>query len=272
MDSQISQFFAHYGVYLFLALISMGILAYLFSVRYVRKHSVIFQNILSLNNQYSAIFHFSIRPQYTYSCRKKSKAAFDRTNYHQLLNDYLAIKKQEIRTAISYAESNAKQFVTYQTRYATICSYPSPFRLFLFQVIERHLCKKARLNPVTSVDLLIVSSYTSPKGKNHYQNSMVFSQHDILRALQDISFREQFQQSKEYQRKSMTDSLRYDIMKRDGFRCQLCGASARDGAKLHVDHIVPVSKGGKTTKDNLRTLCSHCNLGKSNKYDSNGVN
>ena len=69
------------------------------------------------------------------------------------------------------------------------------------------------------------------------------------------------------QRRLMTDSLRYDIMRRDGFRCQLCGSTAQDGVKLHVDHVIPVSKGGKTELPNLRTLCERCNLGKSNKTE-----
>lgn len=69
------------------------------------------------------------------------------------------------------------------------------------------------------------------------------------------------------QRRLMTDSLRYDVMRRDGFRCQLCGMTAKDGIKLHVDHIVAVSKGGKTEPSNLRTLCERCNLGKSDKTE-----
>ena len=69
------------------------------------------------------------------------------------------------------------------------------------------------------------------------------------------------------QRRLMTDSLRYDVMQRDGFRCQLCGATAADGYKLHVDHIIPVSKGGKTEMGNLRTLCERCNMGKGAKIE-----
>ena len=71
------------------------------------------------------------------------------------------------------------------------------------------------------------------------------------------------------QRRLITPSLRYDIMKRDGFRCVICGRGADDGVKLHVDHIKPVSKGGLSTPSNLRTLCQDCNLGKSAKYDPN---
>lgn len=69
------------------------------------------------------------------------------------------------------------------------------------------------------------------------------------------------------QRRLMTDSLRYDILKRDNFRCQICGATAKDGYKLHVDHIVPVSKGGLTEPSNLRTLCERCNMGKGAKIE-----
>ncbi len=59
-------------------------------------------------------------------------------------------------------------------------------------------------------------------------------------------------------------TLRYQIMKRDNFKCVLCGASpAKDPTiELHIDHIIPWSKGGESTIDNLQTLCSVCNLGK----------
>ena len=60
--------------------------------------------------------------------------------------------------------------------------------------------------------------------------------------------------------------LRWQVMKRDNFKCCCCGASpAKDPTvELHVDHVLPYSKGGKTTVENLQTLCSKCNLGKSN--------
>ncbi|MBM3581177.1 MAG: HNH endonuclease [Alphaproteobacteria bacterium] len=56
------------------------------------------------------------------------------------------------------------------------------------------------------------------------------------------------------------------MLKRDDFRCRACGANppTSPGLRLHVDHIVPWSKGGETIMDNLQTLCERCNLGKSN--------
>lgn len=60
--------------------------------------------------------------------------------------------------------------------------------------------------------------------------------------------------------------LRFLVMQRDGFRCTNCGSSPAKGhaVSLQVDHVLPWSKGGETTLDNLQTLCETCNGGKSN--------
>lgn len=65
----------------------------------------------------------------------------------------------------------------------------------------------------------------------------------------------------------VTRAMRYDVLRRDGFRCVKCGRGREDGVKLHVDHIKPVSRGGKSVMDNLQTLCEDCNCGKGNKYE-----
>lgn len=61
--------------------------------------------------------------------------------------------------------------------------------------------------------------------------------------------------------------LRFDILKRDNYKCSICGRSPSStfGIELHIDHIIPFSRGGKTNGENLRTLCNQCNIGKSNK-------
>ncbi len=58
---------------------------------------------------------------------------------------------------------------------------------------------------------------------------------------------------------------RFFIFKRDNFTCQICG---RSGVRLEVDHIVPSSKGGSDSLDNLQTLCFECNRGKRDSYQS----
>ena len=60
--------------------------------------------------------------------------------------------------------------------------------------------------------------------------------------------------------------LRWKVLQRDRFTCCACGSSPAitPGVELQVDHILPWSKGGETVLENLQTLCSICNLGKSN--------
>lgn len=61
------------------------------------------------------------------------------------------------------------------------------------------------------------------------------------------------------QRKLMTPKLRKKIAERDNCTCQICGKYMPDGVGLHIDHIIPVIKGGKTVESNLQVLCSKCN-------------
>lgn len=69
------------------------------------------------------------------------------------------------------------------------------------------------------------------------------------------------------ERKKMTANLKKFILERDDYTCQVCGASLHNdfNLKLEVDHIVPISKGGKTDPSNLQTLCRKCNRSKGAK-------
>lgn len=51
------------------------------------------------------------------------------------------------------------------------------------------------------------------------------------------------------------------VYSRDGGRCVYCGSTDN----LQLDHIIPFSKGGATTLENLQLLCQKCNIEKSNK-------
>lgn len=68
-------------------------------------------------------------------------------------------------------------------------------------------------------------------------------------------------------RRPIAAQVRFSVLERDGFRCRYCGEGSAD-ARLHVDHVKPVSKGGTDDLDNLVTACEGCNLG---KLDREGV-
>lgn len=65
-------------------------------------------------------------------------------------------------------------------------------------------------------------------------------------------------------RKPLSKSVRFEVFKRDSFKCQYCGRSAPN-VILEVDHIVPVAEGGGDDMINLITSCRDCNRGKSKK-------
>ena len=62
-------------------------------------------------------------------------------------------------------------------------------------------------------------------------------------------------------RNPLSRSRRFEVFKRDGFRCQYCG-NAPPSVILEIDHIVAVSRGGVSDTDNLVTCCFDCNRGK----------
>jgi hypothetical protein len=72
--------------------------------------------------------------------------------------------------------------------------------------------------------------------------------------------------------RSISPQLRNEILERNGYTCQLCGAGPGDPdpfnpgrkVRLHIDHIIPISQGGTDDKSNLRVLCSTCNQGRAN--------
>lgn len=66
------------------------------------------------------------------------------------------------------------------------------------------------------------------------------------------------------ERGKVTNKVRFSIYKRDHYRCKKCGIKIND---LEIDHIIPIAKGGKSTYDNLQTLCRNCNYKKGSSLD-----
>ena len=88
---------------------------------------------------------------------------------------------------------------------------------------------------------------------------------DDIQLPDDIQDRIENEMPRHKTKRDINLRMRFLVMKRDNFKCCMCGRSpaTTPGLELHIDHIVPWSKGGETVIDNLQTLCSDCNLGKS---------
>ena len=65
------------------------------------------------------------------------------------------------------------------------------------------------------------------------------------------------------ERGKVTNKMRFAIYNRDHNRCRKCGSTRN----LEIDHIIPIAKGGKSTYDNLQTLCHRCNVKKGSNIE-----
>lgn len=57
-----------------------------------------------------------------------------------------------------------------------------------------------------------------------------------------------------------TAEQKEQILKRDNYKCVICGRGEKDGVELHVDHIKPRYLGGESTVENGQTLCAQHNF------------
>lgn len=263
-----------------LLVIVMGVGYLLYVDNTVMKVSPAFSSIRKLN---SKIHFLDIKDNIVISKRLSSKSAFDKCDLAKVVYSYIYNNAKAVQKAIFEIEDNAASYKQYEQDYSLNSTYVQkdefdslnlryiPFTIFTKS--ERKLIKRLKLHkPQTSFSYICIKVYDSPQGRNHYEYSECFDSDTIALWLLSVEDKMALEKSAIHQRSLMTPSLRYNIMKRDGFRCVLCGRKASDDVILHVDHILPVTKGGQTVPSNLRTLCSVCNLGKSDKYDDNGDN
>lgn len=112
-----------------------------------------------------------------------------------------------------------------------------------------------------------IFKYVSSGGNASTECDVVMNIDNLNRFIVFLSEKIKFNKSVAGQRALMTSKLRQKIKERDGFTCKQCGASVEKEPNLllEIDHIIPVSKGGLTTEDNLQTLCWRCNRKKGAK-------
>ena len=110
-------------------------------------------------------------------------------------------------------------------------------------------------------------SYTSGGGMAQRSFTVPMTEETIAELIKVLESKLTASAFAKEQRTLMTKKLRESIKTRDNFTCRNCGnsTSIEPNLLLEIDHIVPVSKGGRTIEDNLQTLCWKCNRAKSDK-------
>ncbi|GAA6383492.1 hypothetical protein I2900191A2_21380 [Intestinibacter bartlettii] len=109
--------------------------------------------------------------------------------------------------------------------------------------------------------------YVSAGGNSSRQFDIILDINNLNDFIEYLSEKIKFRNSIKGQRALMTPKLREKIKERDNYTCQKCGLSVEQEPNLllEIDHIIPLSKNGLTTEENLQTLCWKCNRSKGSK-------
>ena len=126
------------------------------------------------------------------------------------------------------------------------------------------------LSPITVPYPMYVFEYVSAGGNSSQRTTVTLDTPTIDALVETLSQKIRWRKSAAGQRALMTSRLRNYIKTRDNHSCRYCSVSlaAEPHLLLEVDHVIPVSRGGMSTPDNLQTLCWRCNRTKSNKVAS----
>lgn len=126
------------------------------------------------------------------------------------------------------------------------------------------------LSPISVPYPVYLFEYVSAGGNSSQRATVTLNTPTIDALVETLSQKIRWRKSAAGQRALMTSKLRNWIKTRDNHTCRYCSVSlkAQPHLLLEVDHVIPVSRGGLSTPDNLQTLCWRCNRTKSNKVAS----
>ena len=119
------------------------------------------------------------------------------------------------------------------------------------------LVKRAREDNLFSVTTAHIKQFASELGIDTSR------QMNLLTNAVSTKLNKEFGSSEPKRKRTLTNSIKIEVFKRDNYTCYECGAGRE--AKLHVHHIIPVARGGTDEMSNLITLCDSCNMAIGNR-------
>ena len=234
----------------------------------IKQESTKVKKIIELNNKYQ--FKEIKNVKHNIVEREYSRKSLDRVICVNVIKYHIENDIDFLRADIENAIYNLNILNEYQNNVNEIInqnySDKSSFSLSKFTKVEKRVLNSLiykEENFLINVSLEVY--YRSNSGRVYDSNGENYTFDELVNLYNEWMNGKRYEETKKQERQIMNDDIRYNVLKRDNYTCQICGATVKDGVKLHVDHIIPVSEGGKTVMSNLQTLCDRCNLGKSNK-------
>lgn len=242
---------------------------------FVMKHSNLLKNVKIINSKY----HFHLIEKYRLQHEYDNSHFFEDISPSDYLIYQLVFIKKEVLEEISKIIENNNNYDLYladikdikvDREYDCDCKFKIKF---LLDYYKNKFFKEMLLLPVIKFTIDVILIQTNINGRyiqSKYQN---FKADEIVELIWLINDKNGSRYNNKdiwdaicrVERGKVSNKLRFLVYNRDGNRCRKCG---RYGGNLEVDHIIPISKGGKSTLDNLQTLCHNCNVEKSDYIES----
>ncbi len=240
------------------------------------ENSIAIKNLIDNNNKYNF---------YNSSKNFNERHVYDNENFYEGISceDYLIYqlqyKKYDVEKEINNFNYNKEKYKSYCKEISEISEFGKYVeennklnKNYLLK-IEKELFNQMVLKPATNFKIHVVLCCSKINGVVYRNKKQDFSSEQITLLIKRLNNKNRdFYNDKEIwnalcrvERGRVSNKMRFSIYQRDGYRCCRCGRS-EESDYLEIDHIKPIAKGGKSTYNNLQTLCRRCNKNKGDTY------
>ncbi len=241
--------------------------------QFVLMHSSAIKHLNEINKNYS----FKNVPNFDLKHSYDNENFYDDISCYDYLVYELVFLKNKVNIALKDTLENSKLYSEYSNEIKNKCKMNQfdtinlPRFRNLLQIIEKKLFKNYTKTPTIIFSIKVCLINTNINGFYKRSKSYTFSSKEVKNVITMICQkrgnyylnRDIWNSICRVERGKVTNKMRFAIYKRDHNRCRKCGSRSN----LEIDHIIPISKGGKSVYDNLQTLCSKCNYEKGSKID-----
>lgn len=238
---------------------------------FVKEHSSAIKTLSQINKSYKFknIKNFNMTHSYD------NENFYSNISPRDYLTYQLVYKQKEVSKAIHDTEDNAKLFEQYSEEIKKNCHFDQYDTLEILKSekkikkTERKVFESMIKTPTIEFNITVVLILTNIQGAYRTKKKSKIPASTISLIIKQLNQknggyytnRDIWDAICRVERGKVTNKMRFAIMARDGYRCVKCGRSGRH-YDLEIDHIIPIAKGGKSTFDNLQTLCHKCNVRK----------
>lgn len=249
-------------------------------VDFVNEHSLAIRAIKELNSKY----HFSLIYPLIYKNRYDTTVNFENVSCKDYLIYQFHLDTLGVRKIIKSRNNNISKEIDYKSKVDLTKGKLGNFDVSIEDLNEEKLRNIESIVFNDLIEKVNTDFYAEvhlylTRGRIHRvvdEKKELFDLNEIIDVLKSIDSskvidgrrfysREVWDSIERVERAKVSNELRQEIFERDGYTCVNCGSTEKE--LLEIDHIKPISKGGKTEPGNLQTLCHDCNIRKGNDID-----